>query len=113
MSFIVVLVGRPWAPDEPEGSICCENDCWIIDGSKVGKLDTFQIIIGLEVERISSKVGLPLWWNLIKSLGSQVGLNAVLDTWWFEGGFEVLSGGKEGLLKAASRVEDVEAESKS
>lgn len=104
MGFVIVLIGGAGASDEPEGSVSGEDNSWIIDGSKVGELDSLKIVIGLQIEGISTEVGLPFRGNLIKTLGSEVGLHAVLDTRGLEGGFDVLARGDHCFLEAAEGV---------
>lgn len=59
MRLVVVLVGGSAAADESEGCVCGEDDGGVVDSSKVGQLDSFEIIISLEVERVASEVSLP------------------------------------------------------
>ena len=104
MGFVIVLVGGAGAADEAEGGVGGEDNSWIIDGSKVGELDSFKIVIGLQVEGVAAEVGLPFRGNLIKTLGCEVGLHAVLDTRGLEGGLDVLARGDHCFLEVAEGV---------
>ena len=104
MGFVIVLVGGARASDEPEGSVCSEDNSWIIDCSEVGELDSLKIVIGLQVEGIATEVRLPFRGNLIKTLSSEVGLHAVLDTRGLEGCLDVLARGDHCLLEVAEGV---------
>ena len=108
MGFVVVFVGGAWAADKPEGSIGSEYNSWVIDGSEVGELDSFKIVIGLEVEGIASEMSLPLGWHLIETLGGEIGLLIVLVTSGLEGGFEMFAGSEDSFLGIAKGVEYVE-----
>lgn len=104
VGFVIVLVGGAGAADEAEGGVGGEDNSWIIDGSKVGELDSLKIVIGLQVEGVAAEVGLPFRGNLIKTLGCEVGLHAVLDTRGLEGGLDVLARGDHCFLEVAEGV---------
>lgn len=104
VGFVVVLVGGAGAADEAEGGVRSEDNSWIIDGSEVGELDSLEIVIGLQVEGVAAEVRLPFRGNLIKTFGSEVGLDAVLDTRGLEGGLDVLARGDDCLLEVAEGV---------
>ena len=104
MGFVIVLVGGPRAANEAEGGVCGEDNSGIIDGSKVGELDSLEIVIGLQVEGVAAEVRLPFRGNLIETLGGEVGLDAVLDTGGLEGGLDVLARGDDCLLEVAEGV---------
>lgn len=80
MAFIVVFVLRSGAGDEPEGSICGEDDIGVVDGAEVGELCGLEVVIGEDVEGISSDVGLPLLGDLIETFCGEIGLNGVVGS---------------------------------
>jgi hypothetical protein len=77
VGFIVVLVGGAGAADEAEGGVGGENDGGVVDGPKVGQLDAFEVVIGLQIEGVASEVGLPFGRHLVEALSGQVGLLTV------------------------------------
>ena len=113
MRFIVVLVGWSWTTDESEGSVGSEDYIRIVDGAEITELDSFEIVIGLEIEGIASEMGLPFGWDFIEALGCEIGLLTVFVAGGFEIGFEVLARGQDCFLDVAEGVEDVETESES
>jgi len=60
VGLVVVLVGWSRTPYKSERGIRREYDCGVIDCAEVGKLHSFEVVIGLEVEGVASKMGLPL-----------------------------------------------------
>ena len=60
MGLVVILVGGSAAADEPEGGVGSEDDSGVVDSTEVGKLHTLEVVIGLQVEGVSSEMGLPL-----------------------------------------------------
>jgi len=64
----------------------------------------------MQIEGVSSKVSLPFRWNLIKTFGGKVGLDAVLVTRGFKQSFQVFSWGDNGFFDVTESVENVEAE---
>jgi len=111
VSFIVVFVGGSTAAYESEGSIRSKDYCWVVDGSEVGELYTFEIVIGLKVKWVSAEVSLPFRWDLIKALGCQVKLGAVLQTAGLEYSFQMFPWSSNYFLYIFEGVEYVEAES--
>lgn len=67
-------------------------------------MNSLKIVIGLQIERISSEVSLPFRGNLIKTLSSEVCLHAVFDTGGLEGGLDVLARGDHCFLEVAEGV---------
>ena len=109
VSFVVIFVGGSAATDKPEGSISSKDYCWVIDGSEVGKLHTFEIVISLEIEWISTEVSLPLGWNLIETLSCKVELGAVLETAGLKNSLQMFFWGSDCFFYVSESVKYVEA----
>ena len=60
MGFVVVLILGACAADVSEGSISSKNHKRIVNGTEVGELGIFKIVVSLHVERVVTDIGLPL-----------------------------------------------------
>lgn len=111
MGFIVVFVGGSAAAYKSERGICGEDDGGVVDGSEVGKLYTFEIVISLEIKWISAKVSLPFRGDLIKTFSSKIKLSAVLRTAGLENRLQMFARSYDCLFYVSQGIKYVEAES--
>lgn len=110
VGFVVVFVLGPGAADIAEGGICGEDHERVVNGSEVGQLSIFQIVVGLHVEGVATYIGLPLGRDLIECLLGRLSLNTVVRPGWLSRCLDVLDRGAKGSLKVFQRIQDVEAE---
>jgi hypothetical protein len=104
VGLVIVFVLGACASNVSEGGVGSEYDQGIVDGSEVGELGAFEVIIGLEVEGVVAVEGLPFVCDLIECFGSKIGLDAVVLAGWFEGGLDVLDGSLDGILNSLESV---------
>jgi len=80
--FVIVFVLGASAADVPEWSISSEYNQGIVNGSEVGELGAFEVIISLEVEGVVAVESLPFVGDLIEGFGGKIGLDAVVLSGW-------------------------------
>jgi len=78
--FVIIFILKASATHIAEWGIGSENNCWVIDGTKVDCLDVIKVVVNLEVVGIVCIECLPFMSNFIESICSQVGRNMFIGT---------------------------------
>jgi len=73
-------------------------------------LSAFKVVISLQVEGVMTVEGLPFVCNFVESLGSGVGLDAIVLSGRLKDRLYVFNGSLDSLLDSLKSVQNIESE---